>query len=202
VNDLIEAPTPTLQERAILVAAALAARTGQPWRPSEGDDYGRHFAAVELATDPECRITFNDTWSKGKLAVRGRYPRHAGTHYPDQREQAPTINIGAGKSPEQVAADVARRLLPAYLKSYAAGRQRLQESKDYDARRAALAADLAARCGEQAPSHTPHRFSTYRGEGAYVRSCEAWADDTCTIELNHVAADLARRIIALVYSTP
>lgn len=131
----------TLQEYAQLIAAALTAQTGESWERSTRFDADDTNWRAELEGPKGAVLFVSNTWSgKGRLYIGSTFPQGSSNFQPTER---PSITVSDEKSAQQIAKDIVRRLLPAYLPQLAIVLKRLAEANDFEARRAALAEEVA-----------------------------------------------------------
>lgn len=98
---------------------------GWTYQPAETD---AHTACISMPENndktPGATIIMSFNWrDKARLYIRGEYPKHEGYEYPSPKHDTkrPDITVSINKTPEQIAKDISRRLLPQYLNEYEEG---------------------------------------------------------------------------------
>lgn len=123
--------TEELYALATTIAALLTTRG--PWTVVPSED---RFPSVLSDEGPKFWINIDS--SKRQLAINAHYPTADGIEsYPRLEDRAPGINIGYAKSPRQIAADIERRFLPAFLIAWDKEAKAVHERNEYQAKRLA-----------------------------------------------------------------
>jgi hypothetical protein len=140
-------------------ADAIAAALGDGWsrKPHDHDDKDYRNAnwqrlAKRMPDGRELLLSINYSWhsNNAKLDIRGEYPCAANGKEPsvlNYQETAPTIGAGALKSPEQIAVDIKRRLLPEVEALYARYLVRIAQQDEFHAEKLHAAKTLSKALG-------------------------------------------------------
>lgn len=139
--------------------------------------------------------------SNRRVSVSGRYPSRDGAVYTGPREwgvirydeKAPEITVSLDRSPQAAAKDIARRFLPRYSELYAACVARKAEADERQARRDALALELAERAGVTVRQDLNGAPGLYLKQGT-LRVYE----DRVSFEGLAVSPEVARRILDIL----
>lgn len=169
-----------------------------------------------LDPDAKLLLRFSPYKAQGRLVVSLTYPQtgtrgyvSAGTylslHTLNEIGHVGEITVSLGKSAAQIAADIKRRILPAYLKGLGLVRAELQkEGAELQARDEALKR-LAAASGLflsdiTNPSTRDYRLHISRnadGSSPHV-TVELHSSDECSISIRWATVDLAEQILKLI----
>lgn len=94
---------------------------------------------------------------KGKFEIIGSYPRDSKGQYINpydyNESRADKINVSMTKTPEQVAKDIERRLMPEYLLRLAKIKKRIDESDNYHLSRQETIKQIAKATGFEISTH-------------------------------------------------
>lgn len=186
------------------VGEQVAPRLGDGWslHPNNGeynDEYrelhGPNGQALYFAFKDDTKLTFGPRWPKDETG-RESFPRGY-----QNEPKVEGIKVSIEKTPEIIARDIQRRLLPQYQATLAAIQKRLEESSSYEKKRAANLERLAKVVGTTVRydrnGQAPHSISHYRNDGPYAR--EIYTNDTTAdINLSSVPMKLAVEILALI----
>ena len=112
------------------------------WRVNEAESTKYHNPAllVVIADDAGREFIIDrrvGLASKKQFHVHGRFPHRPGMSDYGLRDARPSINVGASKTAERIAKDIARRFLPDFLSSWARWAARVADfdaSEDQEAR--------------------------------------------------------------------
>lgn len=162
------------------------------WTITVSDDYDR---TIKIALPEGAGLCLNVSPynHRERVVISGTYP-HA-YNLVRTSTLAPAITVALNRGPEAIVKEITRRFLPAYLASYATVLQAKQQADDYQAKKAAALAELAAILG----------VSVNREQAYYYRqnlnvTIKDTYNGTARLELT-VPLDLARRVLALVVET-
>lgn len=112
-------------------------------------------------------ISVSQVWNqKGRLQISCHFP---GGNW--GAEKRPIISVSISKRPEDIARDIERRLLPAYLPLYQKAVERLRAEEEREAADLALAARLAAILGVEPLGTEINWYGTgdFRGGSGTIR---------------------------------
>lgn len=182
-------------ESLIAMARAVAPLVDGTWtvKVVEGN------VSVQLISD-EGELHLLPNWrDKSRLIIMGdltpKYPHNEGPYSSDLHREAREITVGINRTPQAIAAEITRRLLPAYREQQAKWRERCA---DYDAgkdRQQAGAERLAQAMGVE-PNR--EKGKVYRYEHRRTVSFEVTMDGDVKVEVHYVPLELALKIAALV----
>lgn len=144
--------------------------------------------------------------TRGKLKISGYYPRGPKGEYIDiyeydakhERIQAPSIMVSAEKTGKQIAADIARRLMPAYIARLEKVRAKVAGETNYQLRTAAALETLK---GAPLTEHEIDRHeiqiegATLPGQEYEARASVHATREDITLELRHIDVKTAIRIL-------
>lgn len=185
---------------AMLVAMAL----GNGWQSgntpgTEVGNYGNGTrATVKGPGGAELGLYLDEV--KGKLNIVGRMPKREGGRFYglSYAQSQPNINVSADKSPEAIARDITRRLLPLYQSLLAGARQEQAAEMSFDQRTAANANRLAQFLGheragtdrhfKEATFSLPYKRDSLWGEGNV-------AGDKVELNLRNLTPDQAEAVL-------
>jgi hypothetical protein len=129
------------QEYITLIANAL----GEGWsRGTKYDDTDCDRRAVIVGPNSQELFLFNTRAAKGRLYISGSLPQ--GCDWPYKADR-PDITVAITKCATDVAKDITRRLLPRYAPILAKALEAKRDRDNFEAVRAALAAEVAAVVG-------------------------------------------------------
>ncbi len=116
-------------------AQAVAKALGDGWTYNDADNRdvdGEWPRWAQIARTDGGGLHVSREWNTGRYLWSGEYPRDASGH--DQtpyNAKRPSITVSPDKSPEQVARDITRRLVPDYLALLAQTRERIDRADAY-----------------------------------------------------------------------
>lgn len=131
--------TPVIQTIASRVAEELSKATGATWTRTArfGDEDWR----AEVAGPGAQALFLSNTWGgRGRLYISGSFPN--GVELPYKAER-PSITVAENKTPDRIAADITRRLLPAYVALLITVLDKKAKAEEFEAGRQRLAAEVA-----------------------------------------------------------
>lgn len=187
----MEASYGTVGEVATEIAIHLSALDGQQWtvKPSDNQNTisylnGPEGMAFRLAAKPSHNV----------LSIMGVYPEdNMGVIWPlNQKQREIGVRISRKKTPEEIAREVHRRLLPRYKEVYAEGIEAARISDEKRHRVGLLLKELAQLAGGRGVDIW-NGFSAVRLGSVLVGSVDD--DSLVTLELRRLAAETAREVI-------
>lgn len=131
--------TPVIQTIASRIAEELSKATNTQWTLSAAleDENWR----AEIQGPGEHRLFLSNTWAgNGRLYISGSFPNGAALPYNTER---PSITVAENKDANKIAADIKRRLLPAYVELLTTVLINDSRAKAFEASRASLAEEVA-----------------------------------------------------------
>jgi len=146
-----------MTERKQLDAELVAIAAHLPGRWQLDPKYADHVWCAVLLDDAGHGLHFNMTAPKGRLQIRGLWPRaqqkrqQKRQHIPDK---CPHISVARNRPPEKIAAEISRRLLPWYLTAYADQAKRAQTADTGRKQQQEAARELAAIVGQESQLHS------------------------------------------------
>ena len=158
----------------------------------------------ENATNGELSLWFSSAKSsKWMIKIGASYPRDAKGQYVDPynygEKRDDRINVSSSKTPEQISADINRRLMPVYLARLAKVNERIAEANAYADKTKSNLNALADIRGTKADKYEDERntlsltFGHSDGYGdARVQG------DSVTFELRSVSIETAKKIMQAV----
>lgn len=156
-------------------------RTGEPchWRFEITDGTGR-------------TLIFYDNYTlNGKFRVSGHFPALFTSPH---RDDYKTIGVGISRPPKDIAADVARRLIPHYLEAFDRARATHLQEKE--------AAQNIKLIGQAIIKVTDGRFADQSRSGCTIYfergKAEIRHNEEVTLELRGLSPEIAVRIAAMV----
>ena len=124
--------------------------------------YG-NYRGIYLSSSDERELQFAFPWNKSdRLEIRGIFLNGLNNYLPygDSKEKT-KITVSVEKTPERIAQDIKKRLLPPYERMFAIAQKRKQENDQYKAKRR-----LAMEMVKEAIGGDVH-FSEYREDELY-----------------------------------
>lgn len=109
----------------------------------------------------------------------------------------PSINASDTKTPEQIARDIARRLLPDAEKVFLLVNERIAADKAYHDKRAALVTDLCSVVNAELPTQN-REIVNLGNDAAHGYGHFRVSSDTVDFELRSIPADKARILLAFI----
>jgi hypothetical protein len=135
---------------------------------------------------------------KGRISFSGQYPH---PYYPSDPAERAYITVSASRSPQSIAGDVQRRLLPRYQKSYAAAVARQEADEAYERRRCDALEMLAAISQMPISHHNDREPQIYHyahppGTLARIKIRTYSLDDTMQVDLDldGIPFDVAKQL--------
>lgn len=143
------------------LATAIAKELGADWTCRSQHEESRNENHADVVGPDGCEIALSRvTWGagKGKLSISGRFAdwkvMQGELRYNESR---PSIRVSETKTPQQIAADIRRRLLPAVLDLVARCNKRLADTAAHQNAVGATAARVAEAAGAQLVQGTKWR---------------------------------------------
>jgi hypothetical protein len=156
-----------------------------------------------VATDASGRSLFiSTTWGgKGKLHVSGNYPER--TAASGRREQfqpvnQPKIGVSLDATPERMAKEIARRLVPDYNSGYNQAMARMQNAIAYENKTQSMAKELSDLVGSYNPTRSRGEAEAnfWHAQGDLSGDFKVYGDSaTLTLRCSH---DVARKVAKLI----
>lgn len=122
---------------------------------------------------------------KGKIIIGGQYVK--------------AIKVSDNKSPEQIAKDIKKRILPAFLAGVKATQEREKEAREYRANKEVFQQEMAESLGKADINYDgsfsfygPKTGRDYLRAKVNVLNCD---DRTCSFELDNISAETAIKLI-------
>lgn len=136
----------------------------------------------------------------GRLVVRGEFPEGAANSVYEPARYT-EITCDENKSPEQIARDIERRLMPEYGESLKVVLERIDNEKKYIAKRSAMIQKIANHLGLRVEDDDRRDRTRYPNiwirYGKAVRNIVAYSDEKVKLEVE-ADADLAIKILAVI----
>jgi len=184
-----------LRDLTLKVAAAM----GEGWRgevdDSDGADRDPWCARIH---GPEGACVFlSATWGpRGMLHASGSIPNEA---YRITRVENTWINMAWTKTPEQMARDITRRLLPAYLPELQKAQACIDHDREYRAGKVETARRAAAILGGELPTRLDddRDIHVYRTRARSYYDAVAVGPDRVSLKVDLTTDQLARMVAAL-----
>ena len=143
---------------------------------------------------------YSGSHKPGRLVIRGEFPEGAARNVYDPAKYT-EITCDENKSPEQIAKDIERRLMPEYRESLKVVLERIDSEEKYIMKRSAIIEKIAKHLGlgvrdddRRDPMRHPSIWIRY---GRAVRNIAAYSDEKVKFEVE-ADADLAIRILTLI----
>jgi hypothetical protein len=186
------------------LAAQIAAALPGDWRHGRPEDDWAAEAWAELRGPDGQALTLAADWRRRRLTVRDQYPVSAvdGTRFDPwnwNRTEAPSIGVALERPAGAIAADIRRRLLPAYREALAAAVERCRQHDDAVRAKRGLSARLHELLGERPPSSAASD-RIWGNVGECHVSGQVWSDGTVKLELSHVTEAQAVALLKLLGS--
>lgn len=188
----------------LVVAQAIAELLGASVLPAHGrgdDGYMGRFALSRPNGD-EIALCFGLANYKGKIHITGSYlaDTRCALAYNEKR---PSISVSVLKTPEQIAKDIQRRFLPAYLPLAAACRERKAQDEARAARQeellSSLVQDYKGRVTRYGNSDSGLHISGAGVGKAYGHVKNISGDSsTCNLELSNCPLSVLKQILSLI----
>lgn len=163
------------------------------------DGYGLHLSSDRTGK----RLVVSGEWPKD--AKGETYRPSSYSHSTDP--QAPEITVSKDRPADQIAKDITRRFLPAYLRAWTAMKERARASDEYEAAKGSLIDRLAVIPGMRRYQY-PHWGSRKEdrldfssgagGPGRYVHGDVEVFRDNVNIKVNGLDPDTAEKVLRLI----
>ena len=142
----------------------------------------------------------NDTWgAKGRITISGCYPRAEDGRRPYGTESH-EITVTEKKTPQQIAKEIERRLLPKYLPDLEKAVKQIQEHEDYVGTRIRNMRELAQFAGVRFASPNDNRDPAFRfgGDRDYDHLVKPHGKNLVNMELSSLTVEQAKAVIAVL----
>lgn len=153
--------------------------------------------AVELVHTDGRRIfmRYKGYRDKNRLDLQGTYPTHKRRHVEPRvgRDLTDEISVAATKTPEQIAKDITRRLLPDYTEGYLNAQKQVVEKMAHESGRIVTAERLAEAMRSQ-PRHEDDESVLY-DTGGPLSQVRITGPDSVRFEYFYCTADEAERVL-------
>jgi len=117
--------------------------------------------------DEGLRIINGGYGNQNRLVIRGHYPSdYKGRQHISGSDNAPTVTIAEGKTPEAIVTDIKRRLLPAYVETLAKVRERNARWKEEEEAKERALRSLARALHVRDLRMTGQEWSVYFHKGS------------------------------------
>lgn len=156
---------------------------------------------------PNFSVAFDRYQGKGKLQLFPHWPHDAKgqEQWPRANDRPSSINIAHTKPPVQIAREIERRFLPAYLEAWDKQCADVASANDWNRRKLANIERIAKETGAQLMNVNKHDVDSYRldwhfgnFDKGYVTNAQVSAD-TMQFEVRSVPIDVAIKILNLVH---
>jgi hypothetical protein len=175
------------------LAQAICDALGNGWHPSPRDPEAIYDRQSYLIGDDGAQLYISSTWAgKDKLYISGSewgvVPKSDKVPY---GIKMPSIQVSDTKTPEQIARDIKRRLLPEYAPVLTTLKQKYQEQIDYAAALVASKEEVLAIAGgsKNKREYQPEMQYYYNGPGIEVTS-----PDSIRVNYLYLTVDQYRRM--------
>lgn len=195
----------TPQQRTLLNIVAALLNIRGPWRVVDRDDNGLE-PIISSGEGPSFSVLFDRHGSAGKLQVWPHWPKDATGHenWPRQDDRPSAVNISSSKPAEQIARDIERRFLPAYLEAWDKQLAQVNERNAYNERKLANIDRIAKETGavverrqhDKENARLDWHFGNF--DKGYVTNAQVSAD-TMQFEVRSVPIDIGIKILNLVH---
>lgn len=147
-HEKAQADKRAVDAKLVEVATAVAASLPGSWKIDCRDPAAWNADLwIELVGANDARLVINTSWAKGRYCIWGQMPKSAqglGLDLPRMK----TITVSRDKSPEKIARDIERRVLPLYLPALADVKKRVAVQNEYIENKMATALDMALAFGD------------------------------------------------------
>lgn len=186
------------------IGVELCAQTKQDWGYVVPDELS-HWATIRQGVGedtPAISINASRNGDKGKLVITCTFPRGDKGAWYAPRER-PSIGVSATKPVDAIARDIARRLLPDYLKAHAEGLGQKHRDMDARARGQIVALHLAIVLGEKL-GDTDNGWTLHRYGTPSVRvEVDRYSDDRrVKITLDDLTQEEAQAVLCAIRPAP
>lgn len=190
------------------LARKVATALGPDWKYSNPDRDGQIAHWVHVVHKDGYGICLSGGNTRNNpLHISGNYPPKAS--YGNDR---PSINASTDKTPEQIAKDIQRRLLPDYIALWTKVTTDLKRHEDFEQTQARIAKDLFAMvpdinlaAGSKKSFHNPRSgetapigFTFYRDNHEGYGDLSVNSENSVDVKLHSLPLDLARQVLKLV----
>jgi hypothetical protein len=187
----------TAEQRHELVRQ-IATALGPDWtyRNPSLDGTLSHWAKIK--NDDGYSISVTSQWPTYALHISGEFPKD---HHLGYNVSRPSINVSPAKTPEQIAKDIRRRLMPEYLPLWKQAKEQEQARNTFEAEQARLSdelyllfpAGIARRGNGYDAKNKTISFHLENGYGDIDAS-----NDSCSMKLRSIPSKLAKAIVGLI----
>jgi hypothetical protein len=199
-------PEQRQQIEAVVVALNAVDGAGGPWAIEDRDSEWGGGRWLIVRRPDGASFYVERAGQDAKYAVGGRYPRPegGGSDYVPYGIARPTAAMTQSKTPVQIARDIARRFLPAYLSLYATCQARKAQDEAARADAAAVAGRLSTVLGVRSREdrvNQPgdrHTFFLYTLPGSAHGTVEVSYGGSVKIELSGVAEAMATALCEVI----
>ena len=165
----------------------IALYLGKPWKFSRlGEESLWRFEIIDGCGRGLCFRVYGE-----KLKISGMFPRHKASAWRDDYKE---IGVSVERPAKDIAADIMRRLMPRYLKSYEAALLRFSEEYEKEARLNLIAQSIVQVTGGRIPDHSRARKTVYFDKG----TAEIWSSGDVNLNLRELSIEQVIRIVALL----
>ena len=178
--------------------ADLLSAAGEAWAA----DMHRHHADQRILRGPAGEVVvIAPAREPRRLSISGSFWLDgADLHHHRSRGDGPcAITVSSDRPAATIAAEIRRRLLPAYRASLEAARRRKAEHDAHEAYVATTTADLAALVGASPSRDQPGKFVAGHGR-RYCARVEIYTTGDVRMELSRLTPDEARQILAILHA--
>lgn len=157
---------------------------------AEGSDgYNNWFPAT--FDDGRCiNLRFYQCNNENKISVSGNLPAGSRTVI---YTSGTGINISASKTPQKIAQDIERRLMPEYNKVYVSALERKMRNDLYEQKCQEVLADICLVEGTSTHNDNAAVYVSIGKISGEITSIRP--DETCTVELRNVPVDLLKKYL-------
>ena len=126
-----------------------------------------------------------------KFKIGGMFLRHKSSAWRDDYKE---IGVSVERPAKDIAADIMRRLMPHYLKSYEAALLRYAENQEKETRLNLIAQSIVLVTGGRVPDHSRARKTVYFDKG----TAEIWSSGDVNLNLQKLSIEQVIRIVAIL----
>lgn len=136
----------------LVTAQKIAAALGQAWGAEPGQSppvlvylNGPEGATIRLALESRSK----------RMIISGKYPSDPDLpfYHSTQRDAPDAITVNAERTPQALAEEIRRRLLPGYLPELKKAQEELERARSWDREKHALTTSVCSLLGVDAPKH-------------------------------------------------
>lgn len=175
-----------MNKQRLVTVQKVALYLGHPWKYNHLYESNWSYEII----DGSGRGLFFRTDGK-MFRVLGMFPRTRTKAYGSDYK---TIGVSISRNPKDIAADIARRLLPHYLKTYDAAAQRYQEQQEKE-QNLELMSQALQRVSGGWINNCGHGAKTIHFDNG---SAEIWTNEDISLKLNRLTVEQAIQIIGLL----